>query len=316
MQQSNIAFALTGAAGYIAPRHMKAISETGNSLVAALDPHDAVGVMDSYFPACKFFTEFERFDRHLEKLRRIDEEPSVKYLSICSPNYLHDAHIRTALRVGADAICEKPLVLNPWNIDALEDLQAETGQQVYNVLQLRVHPTIVALKKRFENTDQVHDIDLSYITSRGAWYLISWKGNVTRSGGLVSNIGIHFFDMLSWIFGRVEKVELHESSDTTTAGYLQLEKARVRWFLSVDAATLPQSCKDAGQKTFRSITIDGEEVEFSSGFADLHTVVYQDILNGGGYGLSDARPSIELCHRLRTSDIAVSSKNKHSFLKS
>ena len=295
-------FALIGAAGYIAPRHMKAIKETGNVLVAALDKCDSVGIIDSYFPDADFFTEFERFDRHIDKLRRKGEP--VDYVSICSPNYLHDAHIRFALRSGADAICEKPLVLNPWNLDALKEIEEETGKKVYNILQLRVHPAIVSLKKRVE--EQVNEkkekykVDLTYITSRGKWYFISWKGDINKSGGVATNIGIHFFDMLIWIFGGVKHYEVHYSEPLRKmAGYLELEKAEVRWFLSVDSKDLPESALKEGKRTYRSITIDGSEVEFSGGFTDLHTVVYQEILSGRGFGIEDARPSIELVYRLR-----------------
>jgi len=295
-------FALIGAAGYIAPRHMKAIKETGNVLVAALDKCDSVGIIDSYFPDADFFTEFERFDRHIDKLRRKGEP--VDYVSICSPNYLHDAHIRFALRSGADAICEKPLVLNPWNLDALKEIEEETGKKVYNILQLRVHPAIVSLKKRVEEQvsekKEKYKVDLTYITSRGKWYFISWKGDINKSGGVATNIGIHFFDMLIWIFGEVKHYEVHYSEPLRKmAGYLELEKAEVRWFLSVDSKDLPESALKEGKRTYRSITIDGSEVEFSGGFTDLHTVVYQEILSGRGFGIEDARPSIELVYRLR-----------------
>lgn len=309
-------FALTGAAGYIAPRHMKAIKDTGNELVAAIDPHDAVGIIDSYFPQAAFFTEYERFDRHIEKLRRKGDAEQVHFVSICSPNYLHDAHIRTALRAGADAICEKPLVLNPWNIEALAELEQETGRRVYNVLQLRVHDTIRQLKEKYaampNNTK--HDITLTYITSRGQWYLRSWKGAVDRSGGLASNIGVHFYDMLMWIFGKVQHSEVHLATPMATSGFLELERARVRWFLSVDYNDIPQDVRERGQRTFRSIRVDGDELEFSEGFTDLHTVVYRDILSGGGYGLEDALPSIEVVYGIRNATPVVHRDMIHDFV--
>lgn len=294
-------FALIGAGGFVAPRHMKAIKETGNNLVAAVDPSDSVGILDSYFHDVRFFVEFERFDRHVEKLRRQGENQRVQYVSICSPNYLHDAHVRFALRVGADAICEKPLVLNPWNLDALAELEQESGHKVYTVLQLRLHPALIALRERLsgEKRGHKHDVCLTYITSRGRWYLVSWKGQPERSGGLPTNIGIHFFDLLAWLFGPVQQSEVHRSEGTHVGGYLELERARVTWFLSIDFGDLPEAARRDGKTTFRSITIDGEEVEFSGGFTDLHTMVYKDILNGGGFGLDDARPSIELVHDLR-----------------
>jgi len=295
-------FALIGAAGYIAPRHMKAIKETGNILVAALDKSDSVGIIDSYFPEASFFTEFERFDRYIDKLRRKGE--GVDYISICSPNYLHDAHIRFALRNEANAICEKPLVLNPWNLDALKEIEQETGKKVYNILQLRVHPAIIDLKKKVEKEykgkSKKYKVDLTYITSRGKWYFVSWKGDISKSGGVATNIGIHFFDMLIWIFGEVKHYEVHYSEPLKKmAGYVELEKAEVRWFLSVDSKDLPEVAVKEGKRTYRSIAIDGNEVEFSGGFTDLHTVVYQEILTGKGFGIEDARPSIELVYRLR-----------------
>ena len=295
-------FALIGAAGYIAPRHMKAIKDTGNTLTAALDKCDSVGIIDSYFPDADFFTEFERFDRHIDKLRRKGE--GIDYVSICSPNYLHDAHIRFALRNGADAICEKPLVLNPWNLDALQEVERETGKKVYNILQLRVHPEIVKLKniveREYKKKESKYKIDLSYITSRGRWYFVSWKGDINKSGGVATNIGIHFFDMLIWIFGNVKHYEVHYSEPLKKmAGYLELEKAEVRWFLSVDSKDLPEVAVREGKRTYRSITLEGKEIEFSGGFTDLHTVVYQKILRGEGFGIEDARPSIELVYMLR-----------------
>ena len=292
-------FVLVGAAGFVAPRHMKAIRDTGNQLVAAMDPKDSVGIIDSYFPEADFFVEFERFDRHVDKLRRRGSK--VDYVSICSPNYLHDAHIRFALRNQAHAICEKPLVLNPWNIDGLEEMERETGKNVYNILQLRLHPSIIALRKKVaeEPKDRKADVDLTYITSRGKWYFISWKGDVHKSGGIATNIGIHFFDMLIWIFGPVQKNVVNLMESDKASGFLELENARVRWFLSVDADTLPTEQQEKGQRTFRSITVNGEELEFSGGFTDLHSASYQDVLNGGGFRASVARPSIETVHTIR-----------------
>jgi UDP-N-acetyl-2-amino-2-deoxyglucuronate dehydrogenase len=310
-------FAITGVAGYIAPRHLKAIKDTGNRLVAACDPHDSVGILDSFFPDVAYFREFERFDRHMEKLRREDEAKRVDYISICSPNYLHDAHIRFALRVGADAICEKPLVLNPWNCDALMELEEESGKKINTVLQLRLHPSIVALREKIQNgdfTDKV-DIELSYITSRGPWYLFSWKGNHEQSGGLTTNIGIHFFDMLLWIFGGVQKSEVHIANSTTNAGYLELENARVKWFLSVDKEHLPESAVKEGKPSFRSLLIGGEEFEFSGGFTDLHTRVYENILEGNGFGVKDAKASISLAHDIRHADVKMVKENLHPIAK-
>lgn len=294
-------FALIGVGGYVAPRHLKAIKDTGNNLVAAVDPKDSVGIIDSYFDNVRFFVEFERFDRHIEKLRRSGQERKVDFVSICSPNYLHDAHCRFALRVDADAICEKPLVLNPWNIDALAELERESGRRIYTVLQLRVHPALIELRKKLmaEKSDRKHDVCLTYITSRGLWYQVSWKGQVERSGGVATNIGIHFFDLLIWLFGSVENSEVHVSEPTRVGGYLELERARVTWFLSIEKKDLPEIARDKSIPTYRSITIDGEEVEFSGGFTDLHTVVYRDVLSGGGFSLDDARPSIELAHQIR-----------------
>ena len=294
-------FALTGAAGYIAPRHLKAIHETGQRLVAALDPSDSVGILDRDFPQARFFVDFERFDRHAEKLRRMEPEQRIHVVSICSPNYLHDAHIRFALRIHADALCEKPLVLNPWNLDPLEELEAEYGRRVYALLQLRLHPAIVALRQRIaaEPADRIHDLELTYVTSRGPWYFVSWKGDESRSGGVGTNIGIHFFDMLAWIFGPVRGQRVHLARPDKMAGFLDLGRARVRWFLSLDRADLPAEA--AGRTTFRSLTLDGEAIEFSEGFAELHTACYRELLEGRGFGIRDARPSIEMAHRIRTS---------------
>lgn len=292
-------FAIIGVAGYIAIRHLKAIKETNNNLLAALDKFDSVGQIDSFFPNADFFTEYERFDRHIDKLKR--KGTKIDYVSICSPNYLHDSHIRFALRQGADAICEKPLVLNPWNVDALQEIEKETGRKVYNVLQLRLHPSIIALKKKIENgpKDKIYDIDLTYITSRGNWYFTSWKGNDEKSGGVATNIGVHFFDMLSWIFGSVKQNIVHLYEKNKAAGYLELDRARVRWFLSVDYQDVPEEIKLKGQRTFRSITVEGEEIEFSGGFTDLHTQTYENILAGNGFGLDQAKNSIEIVHNIR-----------------
>ena len=294
-------FALTGAAGYIAPRHLQAIHDTGQRLVAALDPSDSVGILDRFFPQARFFVDFERFDRHAEKLRRMATEQRIDIVSICSPNYLHDAHIRFALRIRADALCEKPLVLNPWNLDALEELEAEYERRVYTVLQLRLHPAIMDLRERVaaEPADLVHDIDLTYITSRGPWYFVSWKGDESRSGGIGTNIGIHFFDMLAWVFGPLRDQRVHVAKPDKMAGLLELKRARVRWFLSLDRADLPAEA--GGKTTFRSLTLDGKAIEFSEGFADLHTACYRELLAGRGFGIRDTRPSIEMAHRIRTS---------------
>ncbi len=298
-------FALTGVAGYIAPRHLQAIKDTGNNLVAAVDPNDSVGILDKYFPNTSFFTEFERFDRHLEKLRRISDEEKIHYLTVCSPNHLHDAHIRLALRIGADAICEKPLVLNPWNLDQLEELENEYQKKIYTILQLRVHPSLLELKKQIENSKKdKYEVDLSYITSRGLWYHFSWKGIKEKSGGIGTNIGIHFFDLLIWLFGNVKNYQVHLSNNYKMAGFLELERANVKWFLSIDKNDLPQNEIETGKPTFRSIKVDGEEIKFSEGFTDLHTKVYKEILAGKGFGISDARASIELAHKIRNAVIS------------
>ena len=310
-------FAITGVAGYVAPRHLKAIKETGNRLVAAVDPHDSVGLLDSYFADVSFFTEFERFDRHIEKLRRQGEEQRIHYVTICSPNYLHDAHCRFTLRVGADAICEKPVVLNPWNIDALQELEKESGKRIFTVLQLRVHPSLIALKEKLqkEKSSFKKEIILTYVTSRGLWYLVSWKGQIERSGGLATNIGIHFFDLLLWLFGKVEGSEVHLATPTRTAGYMELENARVKWFLSIEKSDLPEICKTKGKATFRSITIDDQEVEFSEGFTDLHTIVYRETLAGRGFSLEDSRPSVVLAHDIRNAKIIGVNENSHPLVK-
>ena len=309
-------FAMIGVAGYVAPRHLRAIKDTGNQLIAALDKFDSVGIMDNYFPDANFFVEFERFDRHIEKIKRKDNI-QLDYVSICTPNYLHDSHIRMALRRGADAICEKPLVLNPWNIDALEKMEKDSGNRIWNILQLRVHQSIIELKEKIEKApkDKVFDVDLTYLTSRGNWYYTSWKGDVKKSGGIATNIGVHFYDMLSWIFGEVKENKVHVHTHDRASGYLEFKRARVRWFLSINYDVLPTEIKAKGQRTYRSITIDGEELEFSKGFTDLHTRVYEDILNGKGYGLSDARQSIEIVHNIRNTTPLGLKGDYHPFAK-
>jgi UDP-N-acetyl-2-amino-2-deoxyglucuronate dehydrogenase len=301
-------FALIGAGGYIAPRHLKAIKATGNRLIAALDKNDSVGIMDSYFPEAEFFTEFERFDRHAEKLRRRGHSERLHYVSICSPNYLHDAHMRFALRLEANAICEKPLVISPWNLDALEEMEKESGRRIYSVLQLRLHPAIIALKEKISAApaSKRYAVNLTYITARGKWYFVSWKGDEELSGGIATNIGIHFFDLLTYVFGGVRYHEVHCNTPSRMAGYLDLEKADVRWFLSVDRRDIPESAMLTGKTTYRSITVEGEEIEFSSGFTDLHTLVYQDILQGGGFGIEDVRPSVSLVYMLRKAQVQKS----------
>ena len=293
-------FALIGASGYIAERHLKAIKDTNNDLIAALDKFDSVGIIDHYFPHADFFIETERFDRHLEKLK-YEKGIQVEYISICTPNYLHDSHIRMALRRGADAICEKPLVLNPWNLDALQRQEQETGQRVWNILQLRVHQSIIDLKKKADAApkDKIFDVDLTYLTSRGNWYYTSWKGDISKSGGIATNIGVHFFDMLSYIFGDIKENIVHVHTHDRAAGYLEFERARIRWFLSINYDLLPDKIKEKGQRTYRSITINGEEFEFSEGFTDLHTGIYEGIMDGKGYGLEDARQAIEIVHTIR-----------------
>ncbi|WP_271406743.1 Gfo/Idh/MocA family protein [Tenacibaculum soleae] len=307
-------FALIGAAGYIAPRHLKAIKDTNSNLIAALDKFDSVGVMDSYFPNADFFVEFERFDRHIEKIKR-QQNIQLDYVSICTPNYLHDSHIRMALRRGADAICEKPLVLNPWNVDALQAIEKESGNKINTILQLRLHPSIIALKNKVasENKKEKYDIDLTYITSRGNWYDVSWKGDESKSGGIATNIGVHFYDMLSWIFGEVQENLVHLREKDKSAGYLEFENARVRWFLSIDENSLPKQIQEVGQRTYRSITVDGEEIEFSGGFTELHTESYKGILKGNGFGLMDAKASIEIVHDIRNTEL-VNLGEKHLFL--
>ncbi|SDE89504.1 Gfo/Idh/MocA family protein [Rhodospira trueperi] len=304
-------FALIGAAGYIAPRHMGAIRETGNTLVAALDPNDSVGIIDSYFPEADFFTEFERFDRHVDKLRR--QGHGIDFVSICSPNYLHDSHMRFALRSGADAICEKPLVLNPWNIDGLQEIEQDTGRRVNTILQLRVHPAIFGLRDQVsaETAARKHEVDLTYITSRGHWYHQSWKGDVKKSGGIATNIGVHFFDMLHFIFGNLQENRVHLREDSRAAGYLEYERARVRWFLSLNVEDVPEAPRANGQRTYRSITVDGEEIEFSGGFADLHTRSYEEILAGNGFGLEENRVAIETVAHIRSTPLSAMGDETH-----
>ncbi|MFO7879691.1 MAG: Gfo/Idh/MocA family oxidoreductase [Bacteroidota bacterium] len=302
MESKENRFALIGVAGYIAIRHVKAIKETGNNLAATMDLFDSVGFLDAYFPNADFFHEYERFDRHVDKLRRKNKK--IDYVSICTPNYLHDSHIRFALKNDAHAICEKPLVLNPWNIHGLSEIEKETGKKINTILQLRLHPSIIALKEKIANgpKDKIYDVDLAYLTSRGNWYHYSWKGDPNKSGGISTNIGIHFYDMLTWIFGDVKESIVHEHGEKRAAGFLHLEKARVRWVLSVDENDLPDNIKAQGQRTFRSITVEGEEIEFSKGFTDLHTLSYQEILKGNGFGLNDARKSIEVVYDIRNAN--------------
>ncbi|HOU97233.1 MAG TPA: Gfo/Idh/MocA family oxidoreductase [Bacteroidales bacterium] len=305
-------FAIIGIAGYIAPRHVKAIKDTGNRLIAALDPFDSVGFIDSYFPEADYFSEYERFDRHIDKLKR--QGITTDYISICSPNYLHDSHIRFALKSGADAICEKPLVLNPWNVDALCQIEKETGKKVNTILQLRLHPSIIKLKQQIEqNPDKIYDIDLTYITSRGNWYYFSWKGDIQKSGGIATNIGIHFFDMLIWLFGDVQEQKVFLSKPNKASGFIALKKARVRWFLSLDLNDIPINLKEQGKRTFRSITLDGNEIEFSDGFTDLHTESYKNIIAGNGFGLTQARPSIELAYNIRNAEISELKNDFHPY---
>ena len=316
-------FALIGAAGYVAPRHMKAIKETGNRLICALDPYDGVGIIDSYFPEADFFIEPERFDRHLDKLRRMAlskkgmDGVKVDFVSICSPNYMHDSHIRLALRNDTHAICEKPIVLNPWNLDALSEIEKETGKKVYTILQLRLHPVIIALREKVRKgpKGKVYHLDLSYVTSRGNWYYRSWKGDITKSGGIATNIGIHFFDMLAWIFGDVKSNKVNVLNENKAGGLLELEKASIRWFLSLDYNDIPEPVRQSGKRTYRMLTMDGEEVEFSEGFTDLHTGTYRDIFNGNGFGIEDARTSINIAYHIRNAEPLGLKGDYHPLLK-
>lgn len=312
-------FGITGVGGYIAPRHLKAIKDTGNNLIAACDPNDSVGILDRYYPHVPFFTEFERFDRHLEKLKRSGSSDKINYLSICTPNNLHDAHIRLALRVGADAICEKPLVLNPWNLDALQELELETGKNVYTILQLRVHPALLKLKSEIQalhannGNRKKHEVTLTYITSRGPWYHYSWKGNIEKSGGIATNIGVHLFDLLLWLFGDVKESIVHLSKKDKMSGYLELENANVKWYLSIDMNELPEEAVREGRTTYRSIDVDGSEIEFTGGFTDLHTRVYEETLSGRGFGIDDARPAIKVVHQIRNARISDTLDTIHPY---
>lgn len=306
-------FALIGAAGYVAPRHMRAIKDTGNQCIAALDKSDSVGIIDSYFPNAAFFTEFERFDRHLDKMRR--KGTAIDYVSVCTPNYLHDAHIRFGLRQGADVICEKPLVLNPWNVEALQEAEEQTGQHIYNILQLRLHPSIIALKAKIDATpaNEHFEVDLTYITSRGNWYYASWKADEPKAGGIATNIGIHFFDMLQWIFGEVKENIVHVHTHDRAAGKLELKRATVKWFLSINADTLPEAIRTKGQRTFRSIQINEEELEFSAGFTDLHTLSYQKILANEGFRIQEAAPAVQIAYEVRKAQPIGLDKDFHPF---
>ena len=309
-------FALVGAAGYIAPRHMKAIKDTKNTLVAAFDPNDSVGVIDSHFPDAQFFTEFERFDRHIDKLRRARNDSEVDYVAICSPNYLHDSHMRFAMRSGANVICEKPLVLNPWNIDGLLEMERDSGRKVNTILQLRLHPTIIGLRDKVQtekSTATKHDVDLTYITSRGNWYLQSWKGDEKKSGGIATNIGVHFFDMLHFIYGNLQTNIVHLNEPTKAAGYLEYEHARVRWFLSLDVNDVPESERLQGKRTYRALSANGSQIEFSDGFTDLHTRSYEEILAGRGFGLEENRVAVSTVAHIRSAAISKISDQMHPF---
>lgn len=309
-------FALIGVSGYIAPRHLQAIRDTGNRLIAALDPNDSVGILDSYFPEADYFKEFERFDRHIDKRRRAGNGQGVDFVSICSPNYLHDSHIRFALRSGADAICEKPLVLNPWNIDPLKEIERDCGRNISTILQLRLHPSIIALREQIEasKSSTKYDVDLSYVTSRGRWYLQSWKGDKNKSGGIATNIGVHFFDMLHFLFGEVQQNNVFLSEPTKAGGFLEYENARVRWFMSLDVSDVPKNLLESGQRTYRSITINGNEIEFSGGFTDLHTRSYEEILAGRGFGLDDNRCAIETVSAIRNAKVSQLSSDAHPLI--
>jgi len=306
-------FALIGI-GYIAEKHLRAIKETGNDLLAALDPHDSVGILDEYFPNCEYFSDHARFERHIAKAQFQNTSNKIDYFSICSPNYLHDSHIRLALNSGANVICEKPLVINPWNLDLLEKLEETSKLSIFTVLQLRLHPEILKLKKEQQLSKTKKDITLSYISARGKWYQHSWKGNIEKSGGILVNIGIHFFDMLLWIYGPVKHFEVYEYSDTKASGYLELANANVKWFLSIDKSDLPKNVIEQNNSTYRSITIDNKELEFSQGFKNLHTEVYREIFLNGGNRISESRPSIELVYKLKNEKISTSN-DKHPFSK-
>jgi UDP-N-acetyl-2-amino-2-deoxyglucuronate dehydrogenase len=299
-------FAILGVGGFVAPRHLQAIRDTGNQLIAAVDPYDSVGILDRYFQNVRFFTEIERFDRHLEKLRRDYPERKADYLSICTPNYLHDAHCRLALRVGANAICEKPLVINPWNLDQLAALESESPGRIYTVLQLREHPALLKIKKALddEKRDVQHQVKITYITARGPWYDVSWKGDEEKSGGVATNIGVHFFDMIQWLFGEFGDIKVYLNEKDRMSGFVELERAQVTWFLSVNGDDLPVPIKPGEPMTYRSITVDGEEIEFSGGFTDLHTQVYARTLAGEGFGIEDARGSIDLTYQIRQSELS------------
>ena len=309
-------FAITGVAGYIAPRHLLAIKNTGNNLVAALDPHDSVGILDKFSFDVSFFTEYERFDCHLSKMRKNNHHEKIDFLSICAPNHLHDAHIRLALRLGADVICEKPLVIKPSNLDNLQELELETGHKIYNVLQLRVHPSLISLREKIQNEKKntKHEVVMTYITSRGLWYKYSWKGNDEKSGGVMTNIGIHFFDMLIWMFGNVQSNEVYLQDANKSSGFLELENANIKWYLSIDQNDLPETVKNEGQNTFRSITVDDNEIEFTDGFTDLNTSLYQVVLDGKGFGIEDARPAIETVYNIRNSKVSEKKEYLHPFL--
>lgn len=321
--QKPLNFALIGAAGYIAPRHLKAIKETGNQLVCALDPYDGVGILDSFFPNTDFFIEPERFDRHLDKLHRMShtkkqiDDRKIDFVSICSPNYMHDSHMRLALRNDAHAICEKPIVLNPWNLDALGKIEEETGKKVYTILQLRLHPSIKALHEQIHHgpKDKVYDLDLTYITSRGSWYSRSWKGDISKSGGIATNIGVHFFDMLTWVFGKMKENVVHVLNETKAGGLLKLERANIRWFLSIDYNDIPEDVRNAGKRTYRSLLMGDQEIEFSDGFTDLHTEMYREIIAGRGFGLKDAKQSINIVCNIRNSDPIGLQGDYHPILK-
>lgn len=311
-------FAITGVGGYVAPRHLRAIRDTGHKVVAALDPKDSVGILDSYDLDIAFFTEYERFSRYLEQLRRGPAENAVDYVTVCAPNYLHDAHCRLAMRSGADVICEKPLVINPWNLDALADVEAETGKKINTILQLRVHPKLLELRERLltaRKDGTRHKVNMTYITARGNWYHYSWKGVPEKSGGVAVNIGIHFFDLLIWLFGEVGETRLYLSDTKKMSGYIEMEHADVQWFLSVDYNDLPFTPTPGEKTTYRSITVDGEEIEFTGGFTDLHTLMYQKILDGEGYGIEDVRPATELTYKIRTSDVLPVDDKAHELLR-